>query len=182
MERTPAATRVLEAAVPLVQERGYNGFSYADVAARVGVTKATLHHHFPTKDALGVAVAERYRQAFAERLDDIEQSSQTPRERLERYAELYIAAVANGSRMCLCGLLAAESSTLPAPVRQEVQRFFVEQRRWLVRTLAAGSVRDVDGCADLLLAGLEGASLIARIDGGSKRLRATANDLIAAVL
>ena len=44
---TPA--RILDVAERLVQVRGFNGFSYADVAAELGVTKASLHYHFPAR-------------------------------------------------------------------------------------------------------------------------------------
>ena len=48
------ATRILDVAEGLVQARGFNGFSYADVASQeVGITKAALHYHFPGKADLG---------------------------------------------------------------------------------------------------------------------------------
>jgi TetR/AcrR family transcriptional repressor of nem operon len=59
--RTTAATAILDVAEQLAQTRGYNGFSYADVAAHLGVTKASLHYHFPPKAELGCALISRYR-------------------------------------------------------------------------------------------------------------------------
>jgi AcrR family transcriptional regulator len=44
----------------LVQTRGYNGFSYADVAAELNISKASLHYHFPGKAELGEALIRRY--------------------------------------------------------------------------------------------------------------------------
>ena len=41
-----------------MQTRGYNGFSYADIAAELGVTKATLHFHYATKEQLGVRLID----------------------------------------------------------------------------------------------------------------------------
>ena len=52
MPRKPApdtAQRILDIAERLVQTRGFNGFSYADIAGALAVTKASLHYHFPTK-------------------------------------------------------------------------------------------------------------------------------------
>ena len=43
------SARILDIAERLVQTRGFNAFSYADIAAALHVTKATLHYHFPTK-------------------------------------------------------------------------------------------------------------------------------------
>jgi TetR/AcrR family transcriptional repressor of nem operon len=36
-----------------LQTRGYNGFTYADIAAELGIAKASLHHHFASKALLG---------------------------------------------------------------------------------------------------------------------------------
>jgi len=54
---TDTATRMLDSAEELVQRRGFNGFSYADVAGDLGVTKASLHYHFRSKAELFAAAA-----------------------------------------------------------------------------------------------------------------------------
>ncbi len=43
------ATAILDVAERLVQARGFNGFSYADIAVELGLTKAALHYHFSGK-------------------------------------------------------------------------------------------------------------------------------------
>ena len=58
------AEKILDVSERLVQLRGYNAFSYADVAKAVGIRKASLHHHFATKADLGRALVVRYREAF----------------------------------------------------------------------------------------------------------------------
>ena len=52
--------QILVSAQRLVQQRGFNGFSYADIAVEVGIRKASLHHYFPTKTDLGLALIEVY--------------------------------------------------------------------------------------------------------------------------
>ncbi|MFJ1971068.1 TetR/AcrR family transcriptional regulator [Streptomyces sp. NPDC087903] len=49
---------IVRAALEVIAERGYRGASLASVAERVGLTQQGLLHHFPTKDALLVAVLE----------------------------------------------------------------------------------------------------------------------------
>jgi AcrR family transcriptional regulator len=51
-----APERILDVAEALGQTRGFNGFSYADIAVQLGVTKASLHYHFPSKSDLGRAL------------------------------------------------------------------------------------------------------------------------------
>ena len=62
------ASRILDVAEQLVQVRGFNGFSYADIAAELHITKAALHYHFAGKADLGEALITRYASRFAEAL------------------------------------------------------------------------------------------------------------------
>src|SRR5450755_4498567 len=107
---TAAAKAVLDVAEQLAQMRGYNGFSYADIATQLGVTKASLHYHFPSKAELGRALVGRYRGVFGAELELIDRQSTDPREKLRKYVGLYESVLSN-DRMCLCGMLAAEYTT-----------------------------------------------------------------------
>ena len=180
---TGTADRVVEAATSMVQTRGYNGFSYADIADVVGIRKASVYHHFAGKGDLGQEVARRYRRAFGEAMADIESETGDPVARLDRYAELYARQLSDHGRMCLCGMLAAEYATLPASIQGEVRGFFDDQRAWLARVLREDRrpAADARRRADVFLAGLEGALLVARTDGGIARFRRTARALIDAV-
>ena len=67
--RTEAAdtrSRILDVAERLVQTRGFNGFSYADIAAELQISKASLHYHFPSKAELGEALIGRYAARFGD--------------------------------------------------------------------------------------------------------------------
>jgi len=171
--RPGTAGRILDIAERLVQTRGFNAFSYADVAAALGVQKASLHHHFATKADLGVAVIGRYREGFLRELAAIEAETEDAGERLARYAELY-GAVLRQKRMCLCGMLAADVATLPRPLRESLAAFFAENEAWLCRVLETGrrrrEIRFTGAAAPLaafFVSALEGAMLVAR---GSDRL------------
>jgi TetR/AcrR family transcriptional regulator, transcriptional repressor for nem operon len=179
------AERILDIAERLVQTRGFNNFSYADVAGELGVTKASLHYHFAGKAELGQALITRYAQRFSEALDRIDQDLPSARARLEAYAELY-ADVLRGKRMCMCGVLAAEYETLPAPMRAEVLRFFDENERWLTDLLTAGQadhslsfIGRVQDAAQHILSTLEGAMLVARPYGDLARFDAARRQLLA---
>ena len=50
---------IVDEATRLFAERGYEGASMADLAERVGLRKASLFHHFASKDVLYAAVLER---------------------------------------------------------------------------------------------------------------------------
>src|SRR5262245_32395697 len=116
LPRNEAAKAILDIAEQLVQTRGYNGFSYADIAARLGVTKASLHYHFASKAELGRALIARYHEVFGAALEAIDQRPDEAPKKLRQYVDLYDGVMRN-DRMCLCGMLAAEYATLPAPMQ-----------------------------------------------------------------
>jgi TetR/AcrR family transcriptional regulator, transcriptional repressor for nem operon len=162
------STQILDVAERLAQTRGFNGFSYADIAEALGITKASLHYHFGTKEALGCALIERYSRGFAESLARIDASGVDARAKLERYVQLY-ADVLQEDRICLCGMLAAEFTTLPSAMQQAIRAFFDAAEAWLAGVLDAGRrsshLRFEGGPTDgarVLTAALEGAMLLAR--------------------
>src|SRR3954453_14307547 len=104
MPAADTAQRTLDIAERLVQTRGFNGFSYADVAEALKVTKASLHYHFPSKAELGARLIERYERNFLEALAAIDAAAKDARDKLRRYAALY-EGVLRDNRMCLCGML-----------------------------------------------------------------------------
>ena len=179
--------RALDIAERLVQTRGFNGFSYADLSEELGIRKASIHHHFPTKAELGRRLMRRYRDRFLEVLAAIERDDPDAPTRLRRYAQLYANVLKDEDRMCLCGMLAADFKTLPSPLRAAVQDFFDANERWITRVLEAGKKAreiQVEGPAAsearLLVSGLEGAMLVARTYGDASRFEDAADRLLAA--
>jgi TetR/AcrR family transcriptional repressor of nem operon len=183
--RPGTAERILDIAERLVQTRGFNNFSYADIATELGITKASLHYHFPGKAELGQALITRYAQRFFDALARIDEDLPNARAKLEAYAGLY-ADVLRGKRMCMCGVLAAEYQTLPEPMRVAVIGFFDENQRWLAKLLtvgdADGTLRidgSVDAAAQNILSTLEGAMLVARPYGDLTRFNVATGQLLA---
>jgi TetR/AcrR family transcriptional repressor of nem operon len=182
---TPTAERILDIAERLAQTRGFNGFSYADIAAQLPVTKASLHYHFASKAALGSALIMRYRAVFVRALDAIDSESRSAWEKLQRYVALY-DNVMRDDRMCLCGMFAAEYSTLPAPMQEELRRFFDANEQWLTAVLAQGrEAKELSFWdspherARVFLGALEGTMLVARSYNDDERFRVTAEHLLA---
>jgi TetR/AcrR family transcriptional regulator, transcriptional repressor for nem operon len=178
------AERILDSAERLVQTRGYNHFSYSDIAGELGVTKASLHYHFAGKAELGFALITRYSERFSAALERIDAEYADERQKLEAYASLY-ADVLRGDRMCMCGILAAEYPTLPEPMRAAVTGFFDENQRWLSTILDRGKADHTlafdgssDDVAQSIVSTLEGAMLVARTYGDMSRFNATAKQLL----
>jgi TetR/AcrR family transcriptional regulator, transcriptional repressor for nem operon len=185
--RTDTAAEILDVAERLVQVRGFNGFSYGDIATELEVTKAALHYHFAGKAELGEALIVRYAARFADALARIDAGGGDARAKLEAYATLYLD-VLRDQRMCLCGMLAADYQTLPEQMRAAVVRFFDDNEAWLVRVLeqgkAEGTLRFTGSpaeAAQMIVGGLEGAMLLARPYGDTARFQAAADRLVASI-
>jgi TetR/AcrR family transcriptional repressor of nem operon len=178
------ATRILAAAEGLVQTRGFNGFSYADIAAELQITTAALHYHFATKAELGEALIAHYSQTFSQTLARLDADHAQPADKLVGYSNVYLE-VLRAERMCLCGMLAAEYQTLPEPMQHAVVRFFDANETWLEHVLEQGRqegtlhlygpARDI---ARMIIGGLEGAMMVARACGDVRRFQDAATRLI----
>jgi TetR/AcrR family transcriptional repressor of nem operon len=181
------AARILDVAERLLQVRGFNGFSYADVATELQITKASLHYHFAGKAELGQALIARYAARFIDALGEIDTSSADALSSLDAYAKLY-ADVLRRKRMCLCGMLAAEYRTLPKPMRDAVVRFFDANEAWLERVLMRGQQEgtleftgSASEAARMIVSALEGAMLVSRPYGDIDRFQTTAERLFASL-
>jgi TetR/AcrR family transcriptional repressor of nem operon len=183
---TDTATRILDVAETLVQTRGFNGFSYADIAEALAITKPSVHHHFSSKADLGLRLVERYHRTFFEALRRVDASGAESSKKLEDYAALYLGVLRQEQRMCLCGMMAADFNTLETPIRDAVQKFFTENETWLTRVMEEGrssKVLEFDGPAQiqasLFLSSLQGAMLVARSLGSLERFEALTARLLA---
>ncbi len=178
------AERILDIAEELVQVRGYNAFSYADVAARLHVTAANLHYHFGSKAQLGTALVSRYTARFMDALSRIDESLSDAPAKLTAYASLY-TDVLKDNRLCLCGMLAAEYQTLPDQMRDAVVDYFDHNEQWLTRVLrdghAAGTITlrgTEESAAQAIVSGLEGAMLMTRPYQDIARFQAAADGIL----
>ncbi|MCI0598110.1 MAG: TetR/AcrR family transcriptional regulator [Beijerinckiaceae bacterium] len=183
---TPVETRgrLLAAAETLVRTRGYAGFSYADLAEAVGIRKASVHHHFPSKEDLGTALVVTYRERYEGALKAICEESESGIERIEAYAKLYLEGLTQ-DQGCLCGVMACERDILPQRIREGIEEFFEAHLMWLERVLEAGTKnatirRDVDPAATskLVLSSLEGMLMLGRLTGQAREIGATVSALL----
>jgi TetR/AcrR family transcriptional repressor of nem operon len=163
----PIRDEILDAARELAQTVGFEAFSYADLAERVGIRSASIHHHFRYKQDLVAELLMRYRLDFAQSTKALNAIDSAP-DRLVAYAQLFTEVAAQG-RMCLCGMSAAEWSSIGDAGQDEVTAFLSEQHTWLTATLADGVKQAAfpgdlkpDPLAEVMLVALEGALLLAR--------------------
>jgi len=164
---TGKALDILDSARMLMMDRGFNGFSFRDVAARVGIKSASIHYHYATKADLAEAAARAYRRAFQDAAMQIDASSAT--EKLRAYGALFVTTLREQEQVCLGGMLATDVASLPEQVRTEVAQFFAEQNDWVENVVRQGQAnaqvrRDLDPAlfAKMFVSSLEGAMIVSR--------------------
>lgn len=164
---------ILASARTLVMDGGYNGFSYADIAEVVGIRKASIHHHFPSKVDLVRVLVARYREDAEMSVAVLEQNIQEPFQLLETYAGYWARCIEDASRpFCVCALLASELPALPSEVAAEVKAFFRFLSTWLTTVMERGARKGSLrlSCeprveAEAFMASVHGAMLSARAYG-----------------
>jgi len=188
-EISPTAQRVVDVAEGLVQQHGYNGFSYDDVAKLVGIKKPSIHHHFPKKEELVAVVVQRYTHRFREELLSIEGQHAKAPDRLIAYSALFERTFVKDRRLCVCGMLGAESDSLPDAVASEVERFFKVNLDWLTLVVADGqrvalitSNSTAEVLAEAFLCVLEGSMVVGRGMRSSRGPAEVGNTFLSTVL
>ncbi len=135
MNTATTREQLLGHAQALIRQRGYNGFSYRDLADRVGVKTASIHYYFPCKDDLLIEAIDNYAAREANLMQGID-TTLPAKERLDRYAALFEGTPTD--QVCLCGMLAADLASLSDRARKAVQAFFRTHETWLAKVVADG--------------------------------------------
>ncbi|MEP0392156.1 MAG: TetR/AcrR family transcriptional regulator [Erythrobacter sp.] len=155
-----------------IRSRGFAGFSYADLVRDAGIRKASVHHHFPAKADLGLALVERYATGLLTAFSEISANSANAGEAMRGAISLHRAALKDGTSACLCAALATDTALLDEPTRQALEATNDATKDWFegVYRLAAE-----DGSLDMAtnpaseaaatLALLQGAQLLAKASG-----------------
>lgn len=133
------ADKLIDEAGRLIVNAGYNGFSYAHLAERLGIRKASIHHHFPSKVDLVVAVVEQQRAAIREQIAALENEEPDAMAQLLAYVNYWKRCIEDQSEpFCLAGVLAVELPGLPEEVGVAVRGHFNDLGEWLKRVMALG--------------------------------------------
>jgi len=161
--------RILDSAQRLTQTRSFHGFSFQDIADEIGIRKASLYHHFESKDDVAVAMLQRAADWVSAQFKKVE--GREPKERLEAYFDLFRQIHGKAERMCPGGSFAAVFGAVSSPVQATLHRYAKMHVDWLEEVVRDGveqgqftiddqRPRDV---AIQILAGVQGALLAGRL-------------------
>ncbi|WP_434710331.1 TetR/AcrR family transcriptional regulator [Rhizobium sp. YTUHZ045] len=167
--------KILDIAQSLIVAGGYNGFSYADISAAIGIRKASIHHHFPTKADLVSALVDRYIKQAQAGLQSLREQAASPADQLQFYIDYWHTCIRAASQpFCVCAMLASEMQMLPDEVASRVRAHFQNLAGWLTSVLEAGVEQGLfqldkrpEEQAQMLMASVHGAMLSARAFGNA---------------
>ncbi len=126
---------IIQTADNLIRDKGYNAFSFVDIAQVVGIKKPSIHHHFPRKTDLGIAVIEFHIQG----LELIKQATRkkTATEKLDRFFSIY-TDIKYQNKVCIVGSLSTDYNTLEPEVQEKIKEFSDAFLAWLTEILKEG--------------------------------------------
>jgi TetR/AcrR family transcriptional repressor of nem operon len=165
-------TQILDIAEELMLSGSYNSFSYNDISKQLGITKAGVHHHFPTKEDLGVAVCERLHRAMHDYLAGVDAAGGTPGKKVEMYTGLLRHFLDKKTRICPFGILEAEYNVIPRRMRQCLRQMFDDMSSWLTGVMREGRQQgafryrgEPRDQALLIICALQGSLQVSRLEG-----------------
>lgn len=161
MRKDARRSAIIDEAIQIIGEQGYNGFSINHLAKRCGLTTAGLLHHFVSKEGLLVALLEerdrRDREAIAGRLELRRDQSLTREQVLKVLHEIVRHNCNQPHWVRLNAILRAEALIQDHPAR----KYFLDRENATIALLAeivAAHVTDASATAvelSVLMDGLE---------------------------
>ena len=154
---------ILDVAERLTQTKGFNGFSYLDLAGEVGIKNSSIHYHFKAKVDLAIALVERTHDGLLAAFAELDNSNATPEKRIKSIIS-YFQGYIKDEKFCLCGMMAAELQTVGPTVRKRLVAYFTDLQAWLEKQYKALGHKYAKVRALQFVSALEGSLLIARLE------------------
>ncbi|UDM53361.1 TetR/AcrR family transcriptional regulator [Cupriavidus sp. MP-37] len=178
--------QLVEHALVLIRRRGFNGFSYRDLAELVGVKTSSIHYYFPSKDDLVLEAVREYSARKRARLQAIDTSLPCAEQ-----ARQYLQPLRDGActdQACVVGMLSADVLAMPDTVRAAMQDFTRLNEQWLARLLEQAGARGAapfplppPQLAQVIFGALQNGLISARLFGTWERVDAAAALLASAM-
>lgn len=164
--------QILEVATELVQTRGYSAFSYQDLSDRLGITKASIHYHFHSKEDLGRAMAERYSRQVKSYLSRVGEKSADPWECLQGYLQMVLDIMKSRDRICAVGSVQSEINVVPSAMGKTMCALARHVVDWIAEVIEQGREQGVmqfpgraSDHASLIFSAAQGAMQYGRAQG-----------------
>jgi len=133
-------TEIIQIGDSLIRKRGYNAFSFSDISKHLNIKNASVHYHFPTKTALGLAIIQ-------EHIGGLEQlksktANKGPLEKLNAFLSMYSAAKSE-NKVCIVGSMATDFYTVDPEIQDELKKLTKSILNWITEILQEGKSNGV---------------------------------------
>lgn len=184
MARPPSSPeipeRLLDAGLALFLRQGYNGTGIQQITDQAGVPKGSFYNHFPSKEAFGAAIVDRYA-AFSE-ASWTRMMRSAPSEPMAVIRHVFKQMIAHHERTrssgCLIGNFAAEIALASDVCRERLLAAQLAWRERLAGLIGAGQTRgeirddlDPHALSALTWSVWEGALLRMKVEGSVAPMR-----------
>jgi AcrR family transcriptional regulator len=126
---------IVDLAEEMIRTKGYNAFSYGDIAGLLHIRNAAIHYHFPIKADLGVSVVEREIGKITRSREDW--GDLPGNQQLRKIVETFYGSHRKGW-ICLNGSLTPDFLTLPEPLQVKVKEMCEVILDWMTNALEKG--------------------------------------------
>jgi AcrR family transcriptional regulator len=138
--------RIRREAAALFREKGFNGTSMSELAGEVGVTKSSLYHHYPGKQALLSEIIELTVNRVTPLVEEVANSDLPIRDRLYKAVELHTVEAIHDQDSVACFI---EEGRYLAPDFMKAHltnrdRYELTFRRMFEEGVASGEFVDTD--------------------------------------
>ncbi|GAA4779348.1 autorepressor PsrA [Olivibacter ginsenosidimutans] len=133
-------TAIIKLGDSLIREKGYNAFSFSDISKKLSIKNASVHYHFPTKTALGLAIIQEHHN----RLDQLKtkMENKAPIEKLNAFLSIYTVAESE-HKICIIGSLATDFYTVETEIQNKVKILADNILNWVMEILQDGKDKKV---------------------------------------
>jgi len=122
---------ILHEASRMLLSKGLNGFSLQELANSLDIKKASLFHHYPSKNALAVELYRFYQKAFLSWTQKYQHLK--PEKQIINYAEKLVSWICDKGRVCPVGALSLEWHLVDPELQAEIKKLHTIQRDWLTK-------------------------------------------------
>lgn len=165
----------------LLQKFGFDGFSFQDIADKLGLRKQSLYVHFKSKEALANELINEYR-AFQKNWTETVSYFKTE-DQIGAWFECLFKYASDDLKYCSIAAFATDYNSLPKSAKKNLQQIYFDIRKWFVGVITQGQKdgvfrRDLtaDELTEIILALAFGGQQMARLANDSEQIKKRQQD------
>jgi TetR/AcrR family transcriptional repressor of nem operon len=172
IEQLSTRQQIIEYSADMLRANGFEGFSYLDISRHLGITKASVHHHFPKKVDLGLALCDWTQDWFEQGISHFDTKATSNWNKLERYVRAAMKHSLNEQKLCPISAFYSDLNKLPDSIKERVKALDDYELDWVTQVMQDGienneftANQNPRALASLFIFSCKGALYYARLHG-----------------